>query len=105
MKKSTKSILRVIISIVYILWGIASPLSALEALLALNVSALLGAALGIIMLLAGIFGLVGIKKNHCRIFGVVIFVLAVVSFVSGLPSIAVNHIVSALLAWLFITCL
>jgi len=105
MKNSTRTILRIVISIVYIIWGIASPLAAWEALLALNFSALLGAALGIITLLAGVFGLLGIKRSRCRIFGIVIFVLAIVSFVSGLPTISVNHIVSAILAWLFITCL
>ena len=105
MKKSTRSILRLIISIVYIIWGIASPLTLLKSVLALDVSAILGAMVGVITLLAGVFGLLGIKKDKCRIFGVIIFVLAVISFVTALPSVSVNSIVNGILAWLFITCL
>ena len=91
-----------IISIVYIVWGILSPLTALEAIIALDLSALLAAGVGILMLLAGIFGLVGIKKGKCRIFGIVIFVFAVVSAVLAF---SVNSVVTAVLAWLFIICL
>lgn len=105
MKKTTKSLVRLIISIVYIIWGIASPLTLIKSVLALNVSAILGAAVGIITLLAGVFGLLGIKKDKCRIFGVIIFVLAIVSFATALPSISFNSIVNGVLAWLFITCL
>ncbi len=105
MTKSTKSILRLVISIVYIIWGIASPLTMIKSILALSIPAILSAAVGLITLLAGVFGLLGIKKDKCRIFGIVIFVLAVVSFITALPSISVNSIINGVLAWLFITCL
>ena len=109
MKKSTKSLLRIVISIVYIVWGIASPLALLESILALNLSAILSAALGVLMLLAGIFGLLGIKRSRARVFGIVIFVLAVLSVISVFSSFSlgalVQPLVSAVLAWLFITCI
>lgn len=105
MKKSTKNVLRIVISIVYILWGIYSPLSAIQAVLALNVSAMISAAVGILMLLAGIFGLIGMKKLKCRVFGIIIFVFSIVAVVTALPSISVTSIVTALLSWLFIVCL
>ncbi len=105
MKKGTKNVLRVIISIVYIIWGIWAPISAISAVLALNVGAMISAAVGIITLLAGIFGLLGVKKYKCRIFGIVIFVGAIVAIVLALPTISVNSIINAILAWLFIACI
>ncbi len=105
MTKSTKSILRLVISIVYIIWGIASPLTMIKAILALEIPAIIAAGVGLITLLAGVFALLGIKKDKCRIFGIVIFVLAVVGIITALPSISVNSIINAVLAWLFIVCL
>ena len=105
MKKESKNIFRVLISILYIIWGIAAPLTVLKALVELNVNAILSASVGVLMLLAGIFGLFGLKKGACRAFGIVIFVLAVVSIVTALPAIAAQSIVSAILAWLFIICI
>ena len=105
MKKGTKNVLRVIISLVYIIWGIWSPVSAFDAVVALDVGAMISAGVGILTLLAGIFGLLGIKKIKCRIFGIVIFVLSVVGVVFALPAISVNSIINAILAWLFIACI
>jgi hypothetical protein len=105
MKQGTKNILRVVISIVYILWGILSPITAFKAILALDIGAILSASVGIITLLAGIFGLMGVKKSKCRIFGIVIFILSIVSIVVALPAISINGIINAVLAWLFILCL
>ena len=105
MKSGTKKIVKILISIVYIIWGIYSPLSAIQAVLALDVGAMISAAVGVLTLLAGIFGLIGIKKMKCRIFGIVILVAAVLGVVAALPSISVSLIINAILAWLFILCL
>ncbi|MBR2293118.1 MAG: hypothetical protein IKA44_02265 [Clostridia bacterium] len=105
MKASTKKVLRVLISIVYILWGLYSPISAIKAILDLNIGAIASATVGVLTLLAGIFGLVGVKKNKCRVFGIIIFVCSIIAVVLALPSISVNSIVTAILAWLFIACL
>lgn len=106
-KSTTKNIFRVIISIIYIIWGIYSPLSIIKAVLALDVGAIIVASVGVITLLAGIFGLIGIKKNKCRAFGIVIMVLSIISIIYSIPmgGISVNSIINAVLAWLFISCI
>ncbi len=109
MKKATKSIFRIIISIIYIIWGITAPLTAIRAILDLNVPAILSATVGVLMLLAGIFGLIGMKKIKCRIFGIVIFVFAVATAVTAVLgagiTASISPIITALLAWLFIVCI
>ena len=106
MKKSTKRVVQVIISIIYIIWGILSPISAIQAIIALDVGAMISAGVGVLMLLAGIFGLLDIKKSHRRIFGVVIFIISVISLALSIKDFnfysIVRSAVTALLAWLFI---
>lgn len=102
MKSVTRGLIRVIISVLYIIWGIMSPLSAIKALVALDLSGIVTAAVGVLMLIAGFFGLLGIKRAKVRTFGVIIFVTAVVSVILSLPAINFMSIVSAVLAWLFI---
>jgi hypothetical protein len=105
MKQTTKKVLKIVISIVYIIWGILSPLTLIRSIIALSLPAIVAAAVGVLTLLAGIFGLIGIKKVKCRIFGIVIFIFSLVSVVLALPAISVNSIITAILAWLFIACL
>lgn len=105
MKTGTKKIVKILISIVYILWGIFSPITAFQAVLSLDIGAIASAVVGIMMLLAGIFGLIGIKKIKCRIFGIVIFVCALLAVVVALPTLAWQSIITAVLAWLYIVCL
>ena len=103
MKRGTKRFIHIIISIIYIAWGIGAPLSALEAVLSLNVSALLSAAVGIIMLLAGVFGLFRIKPLKRRIFGGIILVLSALSVVTSLKTgMSWQAVLQAILAWLYI---
>lgn len=105
MKKTTKTVLRVIISIIYILWGLYAPITAIKAILEFDVGAIASATVGVLMLLAGILGLIGLKKIKCRVFGIIIFVCSLVAVIVALPEISVNSIITALLAWLFIVCL
>ncbi len=104
MKNSTKNVLKILISIIYILWGIYAPIEAFGAILTLNIPAMISAAVGIMTLLAGIFGLFGMKKDKCRVFGIIICIFSLIGVVAALPSIYVPAIVTALLAWLFIVC-
>lgn len=104
MKSSTKKVLKVIISIIYIIWGIFSPIQAFEAVLALDIGAMISAGVGILTLLAGIFGLFGMKKSRCRLFGIIICVFSIVGVVAALPALNFSSIINALLAWLFIIC-
>lgn len=105
MKKGTKAVLRVIISIIYIIWGISSPLTAIGAILSLNPGAIASAAVGVLMLLAGLLGLIGIRRGACRVFGVIILVASIVAIALALPALSWQSLVTALLAWLFIVCL
>lgn len=105
MKSGTKSVLKILISIVYIVWGLYSPISAFRAVIALDIGAIASAAVGILMLLAGILGIAGVKKGKCRVFGVIIFIFSAVAVVLALPSFNWNSIITAILAWLFIVCL
>ena len=105
MKSATKTVLKIIISIIYIIWGIYSPLSVIQAVIALDLGAIISAVVGVLTLFAGIFGLIGIKKTKCRIFGIIIFVFSLVSIVYSLPTgLPINSVINAILAWLFITC-
>ena len=84
MKKATKSILKIVISIIYIIWGLWSPISAFEAVLDLNIPALITAGVGVLMLLAGIFGLIGMKKiNFVYIIqnGIIGFISTILAFI------------------------
>ncbi len=107
MKSGTKSVLRILISIVYIIWGIMAPVTAFQAIIALDINAIISAAIGVLMLLAGIFGLVGIKAVKCRIFAVIIFIFAAISVVMSLTggNLDWRSIITAVLSWLFIICL
>lgn len=105
MKKATKKVLKIIISILYILWGIYSPIQAFNAVLALDVGAMISAGVGILMLLAGIFGLIGMKKLKCRIFGIIICVFSIAGVVTALPALNWSSIVTAILSLLFIICI
>ncbi len=102
---ATRKIAKIIISIVYIIWGLLSPITAVKAILALDLGAIAAATVGVLTLLAGIFGLIGIKKMKCRLFGIIIFVCSLVAIVLALPTVSWQSIVTALLAWLYIVCI
>ena len=103
MRKSTKrGLTRVLISILYIVWGIMAPMTALKALLALDLTGIVTAAVGVLMLIAGFYGLLDIRRAKIRTFGAIIFVVAVISIVLALPTINIVSIITAVLAWLYI---
>ena len=84
-----------------------SPVTAIKAILALDVSALLSATVSVLMLLAGIMGLIGVKRTKCRVFGVIVFVFALIAAISPIISgggIVWQSILTALIGWLFIVC-
>jgi hypothetical protein len=112
-KKTTKKIVHVIISIIYIIWGIGAPLSLIKNLVSmdflnffslLSLSTVMGVLTGLVMFFAGIFGLLRMKPLKRRILGVVIFILAASSVITSLMGgqIAWQGILQAILAWLYI---
>ena len=110
MKKTTKKIIHVIISLIYIVWGIGAPLSLLRNMASLNLEAIfnlgtiLSLATGLLMLIAGILGLLRLRPIHRRLLGIIIFVLAAASAVTSLMGghIAWQAILQAIMAWLYI---
>lgn len=105
-----KRFFQIIISIVYILWGIGAPLTLIGNLATLNIAALtdlavlISVATGLVMLFAGIFGLLGIKPLKRRVLGIIIFVLAASSVITSLVGGGINWqaILQAVMAWLYI---
>jgi hypothetical protein len=79
-----------------------APITAIKSLLELNLAGIVTAAVGVLMLIAGFFGLLGIKRAKVRTFGVIIFVAAIISIILSLPTINIISIITAVLAWLFI---
>ena len=110
MKKTTKKIIHVIISLIYIVWGIGAPLSFVKNLANLNfesilsIGTILSVATGLLMLIAGILGLLRLRPIHRRLLGIIIFVLAAASAVTSLMGghIAWQAILQAVMAWLYI---
>ena len=98
-----KKFARIVVSVLYIIWGISALLATWPALLDLNVAALFSAAAGIILLLAGIFGLFGIKPITRRIIGLIILALAVISIATSADRDSLwQPIVSAVLAFFYV---
>ncbi len=103
---SKKNVTRVIISIIFIAYGISSVFAALDALLNLDFAGILGCALGVIMFVTGIFGLVKSQIKVCRVLGVIICILSALEFALALAggAFVVQSLVQALLAWLYFDC-
>ena len=105
-----KKVIHVIISLLYIVWGIGAPLTFVKSILNLNfesilsIGTLLSVATGLIMLIAGILGLLRLRPIHRRLLGIIIFVLAAVSAATSLAGgyIAWQAILQAVMAWLYI---
>ncbi len=103
---SKKNVTRVIISIIFIAYGISSVFSALDALLDLDFAGILGCALGVLMFVTGILGLIRSQIKVCRVLGVIICILSSLDFALALVggAFVVQSLVQALLAWLYFDC-
>ncbi|MBQ9162994.1 MAG: hypothetical protein IJX74_06930 [Clostridia bacterium] len=100
-----KTVLRIITSIVYIAWGIYSPLSAIDAIMSLNVSALISAGVGVLMLVAGVLGLIGIKKSRRRVFAIIILVSSALPIITALPAFNISSFVTVAISVLYLLCI
>lgn len=105
-----KKLIHVIISIVYIIWGIGAPLTLIKSLAALDIASLasigtlISVATGLVMFFAGIFGLLRIKPLKRRLLGIVIFVLALVGVITSVAGggFSWQALLQALMAWAYI---
>ena len=103
-------VLHIIISIVYIIWGIGAPLTLIKSLATLDLASLtsigtlISVATGLVMLFAGIFGLLRIKPLKRRLLGVLIFVLALAGVVTSVVGggFSWQALLQALMAWAYI---
>ena len=100
---------RVVISLIYIIIGVDSLVpsvkSALGAALDLGI---LAASAGILMLLAGLFGILDVKRGVCRTMGIVIFAISAFMLVWSLikgHGYQRDGLILAALSWLFIVCI
>ncbi|MCQ2354949.1 MAG: hypothetical protein MJ102_07620 [Clostridia bacterium] len=121
-KKNKDNIIRIVISIIYIVLGAGSILDTVhtafgsgsvqktfEIIFAMDLASILTAVVGVIMFIAGIMGLCRINSSVCHTLGVFIFVAAGISLIwtiieknySGL----MTPLVQTLLSWLFIACI
>ncbi len=103
---------RIVISLIYIVMGIdalvPSVRSALQSALELDLIGILTASVGILMLLAGLFGILDVKRGVCRAMGIFIFVVSAFMFVWALlkgQGYQRDGLIGAALAWLFILCI
>ena len=103
---------RVVISLIYITIGIDSLVpsvrTALKSALDLDLIGILTASVGILMLLAGLFGILDVKRGVCKTMGIIIFVVSAFMFVWSLvkgQGYQRDGLIGAALAWLFIVCI
>lgn len=103
---------RVVISLICIIIGVDSLVpsvkSALGAALDLDLIGILSASAGILMLLAGLFGILDVKRGVCRTMGIVIFAISAFMLVWSLikgHGYQRDGLILAALSWLFIVCI
>lgn len=101
-----KNATRVIISIIFIAYGVDGFIRALQELLALDLLGVLSCALGILMFITGIFGILKTQIKVCRVLGVIICILSALNFALALAggAFATQMLVQALLAWIYFDC-
>lgn len=106
MSKFSNSLTRIVVSLIYICTGVGNIIAVVQGGLG-STAQILTLVLGILLVGAGLFGLLHIKRVFCKICGIVLFVLAMVLLVNQLGSGMINTatLTQALIAWLFILCI
>ena len=112
MSASKTNFCRIVISLIYIVMGIDSLIPSIEAALRsaleLDIIGILTASVGILMLLAGLFGILDVKRGVCRSMGIIIFAVSAFMFVWAIlkgQGYQRDGLIGAALAWLFIICI
>ncbi len=105
-KKKTANLTKILISLVFIAFGLDSVIRAFELLLDLDIGGILSSALGLLMFVTGVVGLCKVKVQVCRVLAVIVCILSAASFIMGLLSLsfATQMLVQALLAWVYFDC-
>ena len=105
-KKGKAQLTRILISLVFIAFGLDSVIRTLELLLEFDVSGILSCAVGVLMFVTGIMGLFKVKIDICRVFAVIVCILSAANFITALlqPSFQTQMLVQAILAWVYFDC-
>lgn len=82
MKLRTKLLLCLVIVLGCVVWSVVSPASDWNAILALDASAIASLVATILMLLAAVLILIGLKKITCCLFTVILIAVAVLAVFS-----------------------
>jgi len=110
MAVSKKKTTRILISIIFIVYGLKALFPIIQELAHFDISGALmialGSAVAILMLLTGLFGLFGASINVVRTLAVIVCVLCAAKFVLGIVggSLPIELLVQALLAWIYFDC-
>lgn len=106
MSKSASSLTRILISIVFISYGIDSVIRALGLLLELDIGGVMSCSLGLLMFILGLCGILKVKAIVRKILAVIVCVLSAANFINALlvPTFATQMLVQALLAWVYFDC-
>ena len=104
MAKGSNLLLRVLISLLYILWGGDGCIAIFATILDGGFSAGLLPTLGLslMMLFAGVFGLFRLKAIVRHILGIAILVLAVITLVSTFPANLVSSLIPVILGIIYV---
>ena len=119
MAATKKQITRILISIIFIVYGAQALVPIIRELAHFDISGalmmIIGSAVAILMLLTGIFGLSGASIKVVRVLAVIVCVLCAAKFVLTLlsanillaltgGSLPIELLVQALLAWIYFDC-
>ena len=101
-----KNATKIIISIIFIAYGVDGFIRAFQELLTFDILGVVSCALGVLMFITGILGLLKGQIKICRALGVVICILSAFNFVLALAggSFATQMLVQALLSWIYFDC-
>ncbi len=107
MAASKRKITRILISIIFIVYGIKALVPVVTELMALQIGSAvmiaLSSAVAILMLVMGLLGLFGASIKVLRVLAVIVCVLCAANFVMALAggSFPLELLVQALLAWIY----
>ena len=100
---SKRNITRVLVSIIFIAFGVDSVGRAFESLLEFDLVGVLACSVGLLMFVLGVFGILKNKIRVCRVLAVIVCILSAANFAVALAggAFATQMLVQALLAWIY----
>ena len=110
MAATKKKVTRILISIIFIVYGIQALIPIIGELAHFDVGGalmmILGSAVAILMLVTGLFGLFGASIKVVRVLAVIVCILCAAKFVLALAggSFPLELLIQALLAWIYFDC-